>query len=244
MSGLLAGKSAVITGATSGIGEALAERAVAEGASVVGIGRNDEKLAAAAERWGDAFFPLRVDLARREERQAAIARIRERMERVDILVNNAAEVVYATPIGLDTAGWASLMETNVLAAIDLVQGLSPAFGPDAHVINVSSINARQIPSAKFAPYALTKAALERFTEGLRLELTPRGVKVSSIAPGLVSTPVYDKVAGFEGARAALKAQVPDWLPPAEVADAMVWMLTRPPGVVVSELSILPRGQAR
>jgi 3-oxoacyl-[acyl-carrier protein] reductase len=244
MGGILAGKTAVITGVTSGIGEALAARALAEGAHVAGFGRNPERIEAAVARWGDAFLPVRADLARRDERRAAIARVRERFPRVDILVNNAAEVVYATPLGLDSAGWASILETNLLAAIELVQALAPSFGPDAHVVNVSSVNARQILATKFAPYGLTKSALEHFTEGLRLELAPKGVKVSLIAPGLVDTPVYDKVAGFEAPRAALKSQVPEWLSPGDVADAIVWMLTRPTSVVVSEVVIMPRGQAR
>lgn len=241
---MLPGKNVVITGVTSGIGEALCERALAEGANVAGFGRNVERLRAAAARWGAAFFPVQADLSLPEERRAAIGRVRDRFQVVDVIVNNAAEIVYATALGLDAEGWASIVQTNLLAAIEMVQGLAPSLGPDAHVINVSSINARQIPAAKFTPYALTKAALERFTEGLRLELAPKGVKVSLIAPGLVDTPAYDRVPGFESARAALRAQVPEWLAPGDVADAIVWMLTRPPSVVISELTILPRRQAR
>jgi len=244
VSGALAGKAVVVTGVTSGIGEALVTRLLAEGAMVAGVGRSRAKLDAAAARWGEDFIPVEADLADRVQRRAAIVELGERVARVDALVNNAAEIVYATPLGLDAARWASLMEVNVLSAIELVQGLAPLFAPAAHVINVSSVTARQLPSPKFCPYALTKVALDRFTEGLRMELAPKGMKVSSIVLGLVDTPAYDKVAGFDTAKQVLLSQVPEWLASEDVADAATWMLTRPARVVVSELIIMPRGQAR
>jgi NADP-dependent 3-hydroxy acid dehydrogenase YdfG len=244
VSGLFAGRAVVVTGVTSGIGEALVTRLLAEGAEVAGLGRDADKLAAAATRWGARFIAVQADLADRGQRQRALAQLRERVPRVEVLVNNAAEIVYATPLGLETARWAALLEVNLLAAIDLVSGLAAHLGPGAQVVNVSSVTARQMPGAKFCPYALTKAALERFTEGLRMELAPRGVKVSLIVPGLVDTPVYDRVEGFDAARKALRSQVPEWLTADDVADAMMWMLTRPPRVLISEITLVPRGQAR
>ena len=111
-------------------------------------------------------------------------------------------------------------------------------------MNVSSVVARHLPSAKFAPYAASKAALDCLSEALRLELHPRGIHVSRIAPGLVDTPIYDKVDGFERAREKIREQVPTWLSAADVAEAIVWMASRPAHLVVSELSLLPSAQAR
>src|SRR5207244_4498627 len=113
-----------------------------------------------------------------------------------------------------------------------------------HVINLSSVTTRFLANARFAPYALTKAAVERFTEALRLELQPLGVKVSLLAPGLVDTPIYDKVSGFEKTRARLTEQVPTWLRAEDVAEAIVWVFEQPEHVLVSELVILPREQPR
>jgi len=112
------------------------------------------------------------------------------------------------------------------------------------VVNISSVTARYAPSARFGPYAVTKAALDSFTTMLRLELDPRGVRVTSIAPGLVETPIYDKVEGFSAAREKLAKQIPRWLSAGEVADAIIWVLARPPHVVVGELTLMPSGQAR
>jgi len=241
---MIEGKIAVVTGVTSGIGEALAARLVAGGAKVVGLGRNQERLAAVAHRHGPTFTPICADLASRPARRRALGRLREELPRVDIIVNNAAECVYETALYLDTDRFADLLEVNVLAGLELVQTLAGALPPDGHVINVSSVTARHVAHPKFTPYALTKTAIERFTEGLRLELAPRGIKVSLIVPGLVDTPIYDKVAGFDTARAMLHKQVPVWLSANDVADAMMWMLTRPLSVVASELVLLPRFQAR
>lgn len=240
----LAGKVAVVSGVTSGIGKALTAQLLAAGARVTGLGRNPEALALAAAEWGPAFTPIQLDLAARPERRRTLQRLTEQLERVDIIVNNAAEVVYATPLGIDADRFASLLEVNTLAGIELIQALAGALPPDGHVVNVSSVTARHVAHARFSPYSLTKLALERFTEGLRLELAPRGIKVSLVAPGLVDTPIYDKVSGFDATRDALRKQVPEWLSAADVASAVVWMLTRPTSVTISELVLLPRFQAR
>jgi NAD(P)-dependent dehydrogenase (short-subunit alcohol dehydrogenase family) len=240
----VAGKVAVVTGVTSGIGEAIAARLLAGGAQVAGLGRNAQRLESAARRWGTCFTPVRADLASRPQRRRALELLRAQLPRVDILVNNAGECVYQTPLQLDADRLAELFEVNVLAGIELVQALSPALSPGGHVLNLSSVTARHLAHPKFAPYGLTKAALEHFTEGLRLELAPKGIKVSLIAPGLVETPIYQKVAGFEAARETLHKQIPAWLAADDVAEAALWMLTRPEGVVASELVLLPRFQAR
>ena len=91
---------------------------------------------------------------------------------------------------------------------------------------------------------MSKALVERFIEAVRLELHPRGIKVSLIAPGLVDTPIYDKVDGFESTRAKLHEHVKKWLDAEDVADAILWMVTRPEHVAVSEMVIMPREQAR
>ena len=234
----------VITGVTSGIGKALAQRLISVGECVVGLGRNAGKLAALAEAWGSSFVPVCVDLAERAARRQTFGELRARFPRVDVLVNNAAEVVYETQLALAPERFDALLEVNVLAAMDLVHALSPALAAEGQIVNVSSVTGRFVAHPRFAPYALTKAALERFTESLRLELAQRGIRVSLVVPGLVTTPIYDKVPGFETTRAALDKQVPTWLSPEDVAESIHWLLTRPTAVAVSELVLLPRFQAR
>jgi NAD(P)-dependent dehydrogenase (short-subunit alcohol dehydrogenase family) len=184
------------------------------------------------------------DLADPRGRAQVIAAIEQRAPRVDILVNNAGEAAYALPLELGVAGWRALFEINLHAAIELAVELAPRLAPGGHLINVSSVTARFAPNARFAAYAATKAALDRATEALRLELDPLGIHVTSLAPGLVETPLYDKVAGFAGARDKIARQVPRWLSAVDVADAILWVVTRPAHIVIAELMVLPAGQGR
>jgi len=238
------GKLAVVTGATSGIGAAIARRLYQGGATVVGIARRAEALAEEASRAEGRFVPLVADLADPRGREAAAAELARRAPRIDLLINNAGEAAYATPLELGAAGWRALYEINVHAALELTLAVAPRLAAGAHVINVSSVTARFAPNVRFAAYAATKAALDRATEALRLELDPRGVHVTAIAPGLVDTPLYDKVAGFADTRERIARQVPRWLTPADVADAVAWIVTRPAHVAIAELVMMPIGQGR
>jgi NADP-dependent 3-hydroxy acid dehydrogenase YdfG len=244
MAGALEGKLAVVTGATSGIGAALSRRLCGEGATVIGVGRRRDALEAEALLSEHRFIAVCSDLADPAARARAIDEIAGRAPRIDVLINNAGEAAYASPLELGVLGWRALFEINLHAAIEIAIGLAPRIAPGGHLINVSSVTARFSPNARFAAYAATKGALDRATEALRLELDPLGIHVTSIAPGLVDTPLYDKVAGFTTTRDKIARQVPHWLTAADVADAIIWVATRPAHVVVSELVLLPTGQGR
>jgi NADP-dependent 3-hydroxy acid dehydrogenase YdfG len=237
-------KVAIVTGATSGIGAAVSSRLCADGATVIGIGRRSDALAAEAAHAEGRFIPVCADLADPRARGLAITEIKQRAPRIDILINNAGEATYAAPLDLGAAGWHALFELNLHAAVELAVELAPRIAAGGHLVNVSSVTARFAPNARFAAYAATKGALDCATQALRLELDPLGVHVTSIAPGLVDTPLYDKVAGFAGARDKIARQVPRWLSAADVADAIMWVVTRPAHIVVAELVVMPSGQGR
>jgi NADP-dependent 3-hydroxy acid dehydrogenase YdfG len=238
------GEVAVVTGVTSGIGEAIAEGLIAAGAIVAGIGRSADKLAATERKLGDRFFPFEVDLSSPEQRNRRFREISERFGAIRALVNNAAEVQYDSPLEIEPERWRALFEVNLHATLDLASMLAPRLTRGGHVVNISSITARFLPNVRFAPYAITKVAMEELTSALRLELDPKGIKVTLVAPGLVDTPIYDKVRGFEKTKAKVKEQVPRWLDSKDVAEAVLWCLSRPEHVVIGELTILPQGQAR
>jgi len=244
MAGVLEGKLAVVTGATSGIGAAVVHRLVADGATVIGVGRRRDALDAALARGEGRVTAVCADLADPCGRAAAIAELEQHAPRIDLLVNNAGEAAYASPLELGAAGWRALFEINLHAAVELAVELAPRIVPGGHLIHISSVTARFAPNARFAAYAATKAALDHATEALRLELDVLGVRVTSLAPGLVETPLYDKVANFADTRARIARQVPKWLSASDIADAIAWIVTRPPHIVISELVMLPVGQAR
>lgn len=236
------GKRAVVTGVTSGIGRATAQKLVAEGASVTGVGRDQAKLAALREELGARFDFVTADLAVPAERERAAAELRRR--RFDVFVSNAGQAAYASPLAIAPADFRRLFELNVCAPLELCQAVVPALPASGHVVQLSSVAARFMPNAKFGPYAVTKAAVTGLIDALRLELAPRGIRVTSIAPGLVDTPIYDELGDFAELKRKLDEQVPHWLEPADVADTIAWVLSRPPNVVVTELTVVPRGQAR
>jgi NADP-dependent 3-hydroxy acid dehydrogenase YdfG len=234
----------ILTGATSGIGLATARRLIAAGAEVLGIGRNADKLAEVERELGPRFHPELSDLGDIASRAQLTARIRKLERPVDVFLSNAAECVYESSLKLGSNELRRLFETNVLAAMDLCQTVVPFMRSGSRLVQVSSVAARHLPNAKFSPYAATKAALEQFTEGLRLELHPRGIHVSLIVPGLVDTAIYDQVPNFEPTRRKIIEDVPIWLSAEDVADAIVWVLSRPPHVVVTELVVMPDRQTR
>lgn len=228
-------RTAVVTGVTSGIGAALVAKLLAREITVVGIARDEAKTR------GASYLPIIADLTDPEARRRALATIKQAHPRIDIIVNNAAECVYASPLEIPLDTMRRLLEINVLASIELVSALARQ---GSHVVNISSVTARHLPNPRFAAYGLTKAALDAATEAMRLELDPRGVRVTSIVPGLVDTPIYDKVEGFERTRAKIRESLPQWLTADDVAEAILWAIERPPHVVASEIVLLPLGQAR
>jgi NADP-dependent 3-hydroxy acid dehydrogenase YdfG len=244
MSRALAGKTAVITGVTSGIGRATTFELCAAKARVVGIGRDRLKLEAMAAELGASFSFVVADLARADDRARAVETLEAQAGAVDVFVSNAAECAYESPLTVSSELFARLFAVNVTAAVELCQALVPLMVKGGHVVQLSSVAARFMPNARFGPYAASKAAIEQFTEALRLELHPRGIQVSLLRPGLVDTAIYDKVEGFASTRAKLVEQVPKWLEAKDVAEAIRWLLERPPHVVVSELTVLPAGQTR
>lgn len=234
----------VLTGATSGIGLATTRKLVAAGAEVVGIARSAKKLAEVARELGSRFQPLLADFSDPPSRAALLTQLAKLQRPVDALLNNAAECVYESALQLEGAELRRLFEVNVLASVELCRAVVPLMKTGSRLLQVSSVAARHLPNAKFAPYAATKSALEQFTDGLRLELHPRGIHVSLIVPGLVDTAIYDQVPNFEPARQRIIEQVPIWLSAEDVADAILWVLSRPSHVVVSELTLLPDRQIR
>jgi NAD(P)-dependent dehydrogenase (short-subunit alcohol dehydrogenase family) len=244
MTGTLDNRHAVVTGVTSGIGLATTRRLLSAGATVTGIARNPAKLDPLAAELGSHFTPLAADLAVSSDRARAIAALRDSAPSVSIFVSNAAEAAYDSPLGMSIDAFRRLFEVNVCAPLELCQALIPAMPDGGHVDQLSSVTARFLPTPKFAAYASTKAAIDHITLALRLELAPRGIRVTELVPGLVDTPIYDKIEGFAATRRKLGEQVPKWLLPDDVADAVLWVLDRPAHVVVTELVLMPKGQSR
>jgi NAD(P)-dependent dehydrogenase (short-subunit alcohol dehydrogenase family) len=192
-SGKLTDKVAVITGADSGIGRAVAIAFAREGADVVisylSEDSDAQEVAGYVEAAGRTAVLVRGDLSQPQHCRDLIATTVEKLGRVDVLVNNAAfQMNHETIEEIPDEEWDRTIHTNVSAMFHLVKAALPHMGEGGSIIGSSSVNSDS-PSPTLAPYALTKAAVANFTASLAQLLAPRGIRANSVAPGPIWTPL-------------------------------------------------------
>lgn len=242
-------KTAVVTGASSGIGAATARRLAAEGFHVVAAARRRDrldKLAAevgAAESGGPGIAPVTLDVTSQESVDALAAAV----DRCDVLVNNAGGAV-----GLDTvadgdvADWQWMYDVNVLGSLRVTRALLPKLidSGDGVLVMLTS-TAGLIVYEGGGGYAAAKHAQTAMVETLRLELCGEPVRVVEIAPGMVQTEEFslNRFGGDAAKAEQVYAGVPDPLTADDIADAVAWCVTRPAHVNIDRMIIRPRAQA-
>lgn len=186
---MLKDKVALVTGASRGIGQAIAETFAREGAKVVICGRKRETLEEAARAIGPAAIPMVCHVGRSEQIRAMVDQVTRELGRIDILVNNAATNVAQAPcLELDEGMFDKMVEINLKSAFRLTQLVAPGMCERGagSIINISSISGVR-PQFEGLLYSMTKAALIMMTQSYALELGPKGVRVNAIAPGLIQT---------------------------------------------------------
>jgi NAD(P)-dependent dehydrogenase (short-subunit alcohol dehydrogenase family) len=192
-SGRLTGKAAVITGGDSGIGRAVAIAFAREGADVLisYLSEHDDaqETAKLVEDAGRRAVLVAGDLAKREQCQTVVDRAVAEFGRIDVLVNNAAyQMTHETVEEISDDEWQYTFDVNITAMFRMVQAALPHLGEGASIINTSSINS-DMPRPTLLPYATTKGAIANFTAGLAQMLGERGIRVNSVAPGPIWTPL-------------------------------------------------------
>jgi NADP-dependent 3-hydroxy acid dehydrogenase YdfG len=245
----LSGRVALVTGASSGIGEATAVALAQAGAAVaIGARRADRLSALAEELDGEGARVLTLDLDVTDEASCrdAVARTRAELGGLDVLVNNAGVMLLGTIVGADPEDWRRMLDTNVLgvmypthAAIDgmLEQG-------SGDIVNISS-TAGRTARAGAGVYNASKWAVNAFSESLRQEVTARGVRISLVEPGAVETELRSHITQPEAKAAALAhSEGMRSLRPEDVARAIVYVVTQPPHVAVNEVLVRPTDQER
>ncbi len=184
--GRLAGKTAVITGGSSGLGLESARQFIAEGARVIITGTTADKLEAAAQGLGPQATPVVADVRSPEALEALAQRARETFGRVDIVFANAGIGVFGPLEQIDAAAFDEQFAVNVRGVLLTVQKLLPLLGEGSSVIlNASGVNAKGAPGASL--YFASKAAVRSLARSLAAELGPRGIRVNALSPGLVIT---------------------------------------------------------
>ena len=236
---------ALVTGATSGIGEACAHRLHGAGYRVIITGRNTERLEALKGELGEDTLPLVFDVRDREAAEAAIASLPAAWQEIEVLVNNAG-----LALGLekeyegDYRDWDTMIDTNIKGLLYMTRAVVPGMVSrgKGHVVNIGSV-AGDAAYANGNVYCGTKAAVKAITDGLRIDLAETPIRVTLLKPGLVETRFSEVRFHGDTERAAnvYKGIVP--LTGEDIADAALYAVQAPAHVQIAEMLILATHQA-
>jgi len=243
---------AIVTGAGSGIGAAIATRLAARGDTVILFGRRADRLEAVAKSINGTAIVNPGDVRSREDVQAAVARSEE-LGGLTHLVNNAGIMPIAPMKHANSDDWRDTLEVNVLGALHTIEAALPGMRSRAsgHIVNISSVAGRN-PFPGAAVYSASKAALDSLSEGLRAEAAAdhkRGgpaIRVTTISPGAVTTNLTESIRD-EQTRAGTEAYYDNMravLSPDDIANAVMYAVEQPPRVCVSEIVLRPTEMIR
>jgi NADP-dependent 3-hydroxy acid dehydrogenase YdfG len=235
--------TAVVTGASSGIGAATARRLVREGFDVVVGARRTDRLAALHDELGDALRPVELDVTS----AGSVAALASAVPAATVLVNNAGGAFGMDPVAVaDPDDWRAMYEVNVIGALRVTQALLPALVASGrgHIVVMGSTAGRIVYEGG-GGYTAAKHGAAALAETLRLELSGQPVRVTEIAPGMVRTDEFSvkRFGGDEERAAAVYAGVAEPLTADDIADCVAWCVTRPPHVDVDLLVVKPLAQA-
>ena len=248
--GALEGKVAVVTGASSGIGEATAIALAEEGAAVALVARRHDRLvdlAGRIEADGGTALPLEVDVANHGQVEAMVAQIAGQLGGLNILVNNAGVMLLGPIEGADVAEWQRMVDVNVLGLIYCTREAVPVIRDSGggHIVNLSSVAGRTANLGS-AVYNLTKWGVTGFSEALRQEALHSGIRVTCVEPGFVETELQGHntnpvvVEGIE----KMRKEIGELLKAEDIAEAIRYIVSQPDRVNINEVLVRPTGQRR
>jgi NADP-dependent 3-hydroxy acid dehydrogenase YdfG len=249
MKNRLKDRIALVTGASSGIGEATALALAEQGAKVAIAARRKDRLDQLAAKLADLGaepLVLVADLASEIEAQRIVKETEAYYGRLDILINNAG-VMYLEPVAeADLGRWRRMLELNVLSLIASSQAALAGMRArrEGHIVNVSSVAGR-VANPNAAAYAATKFGVVGFSESLRREVYKDNIRVSVIEPGMVDTELREHI-GHEAARRAVNVRAGEMrqLQAEDIADTILFCVTRPDYVCINEVLMRPTDQER
>ncbi|MBD3882883.1 SDR family NAD(P)-dependent oxidoreductase [Phormidium tenue FACHB-886] len=242
-------KVVIVTGASSGIGEATAIALAQQGAKVAIVARRSDRLEALAQRIqgnGGEVLSVAADVADEAQVRNFVSQTKSRWGQVDILINNAGVMLLGMIDGANTEDWRRMMNINVLGLMYATHAVLPLMKAQGqgHIVNISSVAGR-VANAGSGVYNASKWAVNAFSEALRKEVYQNNIRVTIVEPGLVATelPTHitdagakERAAGFYGSLKNLDSE--------DIAAAIVYATSQPPHVNVNEILIRPTEQER
>lgn len=228
---VLTDKVALVTGAGSGIGEAIATLLHEEGAKVVLAGRNKDKLQNVANQLAqDGVKVVPTDVTKKEEVDELIKIAQQTFGGLDIVINSAGQMLSSKITDYQVDEWDSMIDVNIKGTLYTAQAALPTMleQSSGHLINIASISGFEVTKSSTI-YSATKVAVHTITQGLEKELAKTGVKVTSISPGMVDTAIT----------AAYNPTDRKKLEPQDIAEAVLYALTQPKHVNVNEITVRP-----
>lgn len=228
---VLTDKVAVVTGAGSGIGEAIATLLHEEGVKVILAGRNKDKLQNVANQLAqDSVKVVPTDVTKKEEVDELIKIAQQTFGGLDIVINSAGQMLSSKITDYQVDEWDSMINVNIKGTLYTAQAALPTMleQSSGHLINIASISGFEVTKSSTI-YSATKAAVHTITQGLEKELAKTGVKVTSISPGMVDTAIT----------AAYNPTDRKKLEPQDIAEAVLYALTQPKHVNVNEITVRP-----
>ena len=242
-------KLALITGATSGIGEATAYKLAENGYNIIITGRRKNRLIELKQEIAGKFKVeiefLNFDIRKLEEVNQAIDSLPESWQNIDVLVNNAGLAVGLNPIQSgDIDDWERMIDTNIKGLLYITRKISPKMVKQkkGHIINIGSIAAKEVYLNGNA-YCATKHAVDALSKAMRIDLLEHGIKVTAIHPGMVETEF--SLVRFKGDKNAADKVYNELIPlyAEDIAETILFAVTRPPHVNINDMLIMPTCQA-
>ena len=239
-------KTALVTGASAGFGEAISRRLVADGWRVVACARRADKLSALHGQLGDALLPHVLDVTDAKAVAALPDSLPEGWRELDLLVNNAGLAMGMDPAqAADLKGWDTMVAVNVTGLMHVTRALLPGMLARNRglIVNLGSTAANYAyPGGNV--YGASKAFVEQFTLGLKADLIGTGVRVSCIEPGMVGGTEFSAVRfGGDQAKAAKVYEGATPLTPEDIAETVAWIANLPPHMNVNLIELMPTCQA-
>lgn len=237
---------ALVTGASSGFGQAICCKLIADGYKVIGVARRTDKLQKISDELGSNFLPLSLDITKKDAVESILLQLPKEFQPIDILINNAGLALGLEPAyQADYNDWETMIETNIIGLVHLTHQILPGmvernFG---YIINLGSV-AGSYAYKGGNVYGASKAFVKQFSANLRTDLLGKKIRVTNIEPGLCGGTEFSNVR-FHGnnEQAAEVYKGVDYITPEDIANTVSWLVNTPTHFNVNSIEIMPVAQA-